>query len=80
VKTPDFGIAARLRARAIVSSTPPAAKTETIGEVTSLEHVERRRGVPEQLEPGEIYADVVIEKWVVGEIANERPSGEKQPG
>jgi hypothetical protein len=69
VSPPDFEIKASIRAKRLVARVPPNAQTraEREEEVTLTRH-EQRSGVPETMEAGEPYSDVVIDKRIVGEI------------
>ena len=62
----DFEITARLSARELVGRIPP--DTEMTGEDVVLVHAESKRHLPEEMKPGEMYEDVVVEKRVTGEI------------
>lgn len=66
---PDFEIKASIRAKRLVARVPPHAQTRAEGkeEVTLTRH-EQRSGVPETMEAGESYSDVVIDKRIVGEM------------
>ena len=63
----DFEIRVGLRARALRSRTPPDARTETEGDV-ALAREQTQTGVPEEIEPGERYEDVTVEKRLSGQV------------
>ena len=61
---PDFEIKARVRARELTARTRP--DTETQGENAEVGREESRRGLPGEIEPGERYEDVELDRRVVG--------------
>ena len=65
---PDFEIKASIRAKRLVARVPPNAETRAEGEEVTLTRHEQRSGVPETMEAGEPYSDVVIDKRIVGEM------------
>jgi hypothetical protein len=69
--TDDFEIAVRLRARRLVGHNPPKAQTRTDDHVT-LAREETRKGLPPDMQPGERYEEVAVDKRLAGQIANGR--------
>ena len=63
----DFEIRVRLQAGRLSSPVPPEATTVIEGEVV-VTRDERRSGLPERIEPEEHYADVAVEKRVLGRL------------
>jgi hypothetical protein len=63
---PDFVIRTSLRADGLMSGTPP--EPETRSEAVELERREARDGLPPNLEPGERYEDIAIERHLLGEV------------
>jgi hypothetical protein len=74
VTRPDFEINVRLRARELIALLPPDTQTE--GEAVTLARHQASAGLPAELEPGECYDDVVVEKRLVGEQASRREVSE----
>jgi hypothetical protein len=70
VTRPDFEINVRLRARELMALVPPDTQTER--EAVTLARQQTSTGLPAELEPGECYGDVVVEKRLVGEQASRR--------
>lgn len=68
-KESDFNIGGRLKARRLRVIHPP--KTTTLNEHVRTERTERRRYAHDQLQPGETYEELVIEKQLRGEIASD---------
>jgi len=66
---PDFELLAGLRARVLVSHTPPNALSKTEAEDVGLEGEDGRRGLPAEMRPGESYSEIAVQKRVVGRIA-----------
>jgi hypothetical protein len=60
VSVPDFEIGVSLRARRLTALVPPDA--EVAPEGVELEREEVRRGLPEEIEPGDSYEGVEVAK------------------
>jgi hypothetical protein len=73
VSPADFEITVRLRARELVALVPP--DTETEGENVTLACRQTSSGLPAELEAGERYDDVYVEKRLVGEQGSSDSSG-----
>ena len=69
--TDDFQIAVRLRARRLIGHNPPNAQTQAEDHVT-LAREETREGLPAEMQPGERYEDVAVEKRLSGKIVSDR--------
>jgi hypothetical protein len=77
VSPPDFEIKASIRAKRLVARVPPNAQTRAEGEEeVTLTRLEQRSGVPETMEAGESYSDVVIDKRIVGEMQEGHATGD----
>jgi hypothetical protein len=63
---PDFVIRTSLRADELTVRVPP--EPETQAEAVELERREARDRLPPNLEPGERYEDIAIERRLVGEV------------
>jgi hypothetical protein len=72
VTTDDFEISVGLRARKLTSRAPP--EPETRGEAVRVARAEERTGLPAQMEPGDDYENVVVEKQVIGRLDVEPPA------
>lgn len=75
MNAPDFEIDARIRAKGLVPHVPPDAQTHAEGEEVTLAREEQRSGVPAEMESGERYSDVVIDKRIVGETQRGETTG-----
>jgi hypothetical protein len=75
VNAPDFEIDARIRAKGLVPHVPPDAQTHAEGEEVTLAREEQRSSVPAEMESGERYSDVVIDKRIVGETQRGETTG-----
>jgi hypothetical protein len=75
VSDPDFEISMVLRARELVAHAPPDTKTEA--ENVTLTRRQTSGGLPERLEPGERYEDVLVEHRLVGEQRLSRAGDEE---
>jgi hypothetical protein len=64
---PDVEINTRLRSETLVAHVPPEARTEVEGDRVTLAREQTRRGVPEHMESGVHYRDVLIDKRLTGE-------------
>jgi hypothetical protein len=65
VSVPDFEIGVSLQARRLTPRVPPDA--EVTPEGVQLEREELRRGLPEEVEPGDSYEDVGVAKRLLAE-------------
>jgi hypothetical protein len=74
--TPDFEISTTFRARHLTSHVPPDGTTDTEGVTVERHH--KRKGVPDEMEPGGQYNDVTVNKRVIARIATSR-AGETKP-
>lgn len=75
MNAPDFEIDARIRAKGLVPHVPPDAQTHAEGEEVTLAREEHRSSVPAEMESGERYSDVVIDKRIVGETQRGETTG-----
>jgi hypothetical protein len=66
VSAPDFEISTRLSAETLIAHVPPDARTEVEGANVTLARQQTIRGLPEQMESGGHYRDIVIDKRLVG--------------
>jgi hypothetical protein len=66
VSIPDFVIRTSLRADELTSRTAPEPETRL--EAVELERREASDGLPPNLEPGERYEDIAIERHLLGEV------------
>jgi hypothetical protein len=73
--TPDFEISTTFRARQLTSHVPPDGTTDTEGVTVERHH--KRKGVPEEMEPGGQYKDVTVNKRVIARIATSRTAETK---
>ena len=62
----DFEVSVELRAREIAIRTAPDAVTRP--EETTLELSEQRLGLPDRVEGGETYRDVVVQKSLLARL------------
>lgn len=76
MNAPDFEIDARIRAKGLVPHVPPDAQTHAEGEEVTLAREEQRSSVPAEMESGERYSDVVIDKRIVGETQRGETTGD----
>jgi hypothetical protein len=67
---PDFELRGSLRARRLTSHRPP--ETQVDGEAVTLDRREARVGLPPRMKPGERYADVAVDRRVLGELKSDR--------
>jgi hypothetical protein len=67
LREPDVEINTRLRSESLVAHVPPEARTEVEGDRVTLAREQTRRGVPEHMESGVHYRDVLIDKRLTGE-------------
>jgi hypothetical protein len=73
--TPDFEISTTLRARNLTSHVPPDGKTDPEGVTVERHH--KREGLPEEMQPGGHYTDVMVNKRVIARIATSRAAETK---
>jgi hypothetical protein len=73
--TPDFEISTKFRARHLTSRVPPDGTTDTEGVTVERHH--KRKGLPEEMQPGGQYNDVTVNKRVTGRIATSRTAETK---
>jgi hypothetical protein len=66
----DVEIRVRLRARALAARTPPDAQTGTEGNVALTR--ERTRTAADEIEPGERYENVEVEKRLSGQLSSRK--------
>jgi hypothetical protein len=71
----DFEIDARIRAKRLVPHVPPDAQTHAEGEDVTLAREEQRSSVPAEMESGERYSDIVIDKRIVGDTQHGDTTG-----
>jgi hypothetical protein len=76
VSDPDFEISIVLQARELVARVPP--ETEIEGESVTLTRRQTSGGLPEKLEPGEQYEDILVERRLVGEQRLSRADGDEE--
>jgi hypothetical protein len=65
----DFEIGGRLKARRLQASYPP--KATTLDERVRTERTERRRRAGEELQSGQIYEELEIEKHLDARIGSD---------
>ena len=65
---PDFEISARLRAQSLTAHVPPDVHTEIEGDSVAPARKQVRRGLPAQIESGERYRNIALEKRLVGKL------------
>jgi hypothetical protein len=73
--TPDFEISTAVRARNLTSHVPPDGKTDPEGVTVERHH--KRKGLPEEMQPGGHYKDVTVNKRVIARIATSRAAETK---
>jgi hypothetical protein len=66
VDIPDFEVSAELRARVITVRTAPDPLTRR--DETTLERSEQRLGLPNRVEDGETYREVVVQKSLLARL------------
>ena len=64
---PDFEISARLEADSLTINDPPDMRTVVEGDGVVLDRAHARHGVPDHLEPGARYSNILIERRVRGQ-------------
>jgi hypothetical protein len=63
---PDFEVSAELRVREMTIRTAPDAVTRP--DETTLEQREQQLGLPDRVEGGETYRDVVVQKSLLARL------------
>jgi hypothetical protein len=68
MSVPDFEVAARMRGKSLVARVPPDPATETTGDGVELMHRQTRQRLPEEMEPGHAYQNVLVTKRLIGRV------------
>jgi hypothetical protein len=67
MSVPDFEVAARIRGKSLIARVPPDPATETTGGAELMRRQTRQR-LPEEMEPGHTYHNVLVTKRLIGRV------------